>query len=171
MPQARSKTMVTVAWIAEALNRADVVLAAPPARSHIVRVPPVGQGRLVARFVLPLRLCPTLNAFAEMPFYARKQLKTEAAALMLAQTRFQRGPLLRGRPFVRAVRFSSVEADRDSGWCKVAVDRLTGKHGGLGYLEDDKPSKLDLHAWWEPVAPKHGFVLVELWTGARAVAA
>ena len=167
-PKSPARPVVDVAWIAEALNRADVILAAPPAKAHIVRVRPVGQGRLVARFVLPLTLAPTLNAFAELPHYARKKIKTAAAGLMLAQVRFQRGPLLSGRPFVRAVRFSSVEVDRDSGWCKVAIDRLTGKHGGLGYLEDDKPSKLDLHAWWEPAPPKRGFVLVELWTGASA---
>jgi hypothetical protein len=152
------------AWIADALNRADAILAAPPSRPHIVRAKPVGQ--LVQRFVLPLEFCPPLNGFAELPFYRRAKIKSSATTLMLAQRRFRRGPVLAGRPFVRAVRFSSAEVDRDSGWCKVAVDRLTGKHHGLGLIVDDKPSRLDLQAWWEPVPPKRGFVLVEVWTGS-----
>jgi hypothetical protein len=87
---------------------------------------------------------------------------------------------------VRALRLSSTEPDRDSGWPKVPVDRLCiGKRMrpkrvrlevwralaarmppvGLGWLRDDRPSALDLRAWWEPAAPGEGLVYLELWTG------
>lgn len=159
-PRAR----LDASWVATRLNRASATLAAAPARSHIVRPSPAGQ--LVGRFVLPLELCLPLNRFAELQGYARKRIKDAAALLMLNQRRFERAPApLPGRPMVRAVRFSSVEVDRDSGWCKVPVDRLTGKHGGLNLIEDDKPSRLQLEAWWEPAPPREGFVLVELFTG------
>lgn len=156
---------IDAAWISSCLNRADAVLAAPIAKPHIVRVAPVGA--LVARFVLPLDFCPSLNRFAELPSFARKRVKDQVATLMLVQQRFMRRlEPLPGRPFVRAIRFTSVEADRDASWCKVPVDRLTGKHGGLGFIQDDRPSKLDLRTWWEPVPPKCGFVLLEVFSGA-----
>ena len=153
------------AWVAEHLNRALATLAAPPAKPHIERSVPVGL--LVARFVLPLELCLPLNRFAELKGYARKRIKDAATLLMLSQCRERPPSPLPGRPDLRAVRFSSVEVDRDSGWCKVPVDRLTGAHGGLGLIEDDKPSKLNLACWWEPAPPKAGFVLVELYTGEK----
>jgi hypothetical protein len=92
---------------------------------------------------------------------------------------------------VRALRLSSVEPDRESGWSKVPVDRLCiGKRQrprnlrpdvwralaarmppvGLGWLKDDRPSMLDLRAWWEPAPPRRGLVYLELWTGEAAVA-
>ena len=161
-----AKPRLDAAWVADKRNRASAILAAPPAKAHIVRTEPVGF--LVARFVLPLELCVPLNRFAELQGYARKRIKGTAALLMLMQRGFERAPQpLSGRPMVRAVRFSSVEVDRDSGWCKVPVDRLTAAHGGLGLIEDDKPSKLDLACWWEPALPKAGFVLIELYTGTR----
>jgi hypothetical protein len=170
---------------AAALRLAREVLAAPPARAHIVR--PDGVGELVRTWVLPLDLCPALNALAEMEGWARQRVKKNALALMLAQSggRCAPGPLP-GRPTVRALRLSSVEPDRDSGWPKVPVDRLCiGKRTrprnvlpevwralaprmppvGLGWLRDDRPSALDLRAWWEPAPPGQGLVFVELWTG------
>jgi hypothetical protein len=152
------------AWFADCRNRARATLESPPARPHVVRVEPVGV--LVASFVLPLELCPTLNAFAELPFYARHKIKGQALLVMRAQLRDKLLAALPGRPFVRAIRFSSAEVDRDSGWCKVAIDRLTGKHGGLGLIVDDKPRLLNLQAWWEPAPPKRGFCLVDVFTGS-----
>jgi hypothetical protein len=171
-----------------ACRRALAVLAAPPARPHIVR--PEALGELAGVWALPLELCPTLNALAEMPSWARQRIKANALALMLAQTEGRLAPApLPGRPLVRALRLSSVEPDRDSGWPKVPVDRLCvgrrlrPKHlradvwralatrmrpVGLGWLRDDRPSTLDLRAWWEPAAPGEGFVYVELWTGEEA---
>lgn len=142
---------------------ASEVLSRPPARPHIVRPEPVGD--LVARFVLPLELCPTLNAFAEWPSWRRQRCKSNAFAVMLGQCRRRWAEPLAGRPVVLAVRLSSVAPDRDSGWCKVPVDRLTGKHGGLGLLRDDRPSAIDLSHWWEPARPGSGCVLLEVWTG------
>src|ERR1700678_4024779 len=170
---------------AAAAQRARATLTAPPTQTHILRPEPAGE--LVGTWALPLELCPTLNALAEMPSWARQQVKKNALALMLAQSggRCAPGPLP-GRPMVRALRLSSVEPDRDSGWPKVPVDRLCiGKRKkpthlrpevwralasrvppvGLGWLRDDRPSALDLRAWWEPAPPGQGLVYLELWTG------
>jgi hypothetical protein len=157
------RVRLDAAWFAACRNRARATLESPPAKAHIVRVEPVGT--LVASFILPLELCPPLNRFAELPSYARHKLKGQALLVMRSQLRDRVKDPLPGRPFVRAIRFSSVEVDRDSGWAKVAIDRLTGKHGGLGLIEDDRPSKLNLQAHWEPAPRSHGFVFVELFTG------
>ncbi len=147
----------------DCLRRAEEILSKPPAREWISRVPPCGG--LVARFALPLSVCPTLNEFAEMPSYERKKRKATAGALMLQQNNGRRHPKpLPGRPQALAVRFSSQEPDRDSAWCKFAIDRLT-VDGGLGFLIDDKPKCLDLHHWWEPIGPKQGFALIMLYDG------
>jgi len=63
---------------------------------------------------------------------------------------------------VLCVRFSSVEPDHESGWCKNPVDRLRGGKMGLGFLVDDAPRFLELRTWWEPSPPKKGFVFVEV---------
>jgi hypothetical protein len=176
---------------AEARLLARQVLAEPPARSHILRPDPIGQ--FVGAWVLPLELCPAFNALAEMPSWARQQVKKNALAVMLAQSGGRCAPApLPGRPMARALRLSSVEPDRDSGWPKVPVDRLCiGKRQkpkqlradvwralvsrmppvGLGWLRDDRPSALDLRAWWEPAPPGHGLVYLELWTGEAVEAA
>lgn len=159
------KARLDVAWVAARINQAQATLRAPPVHAHIERSLAVGAP--VALFVLPLELCLPLNRFAELAGYARKRIKDAALLLMLAQRRFERARApLPGRPFLRAVRFSSVEVDRDSGWCKVPVDRLTAANGGLGLIRDDKPSALRLEAWWEPAPRGQGFVLLDLYTGA-----
>lgn len=133
-----------------------------PPPEHVVRAEP--QGLLVARFVLPLECCPTLNAFAEMPTWKRLKLKKQALLLMRVQ-HDHRLPMVPGRPWVRAIRFSSVEPDRDAAWTKIALDRCTGKHGGLGLIQDDKPSRLDMHFWWERAPKGAGFCLFDVFTG------
>lgn len=149
---------------AAALAQARETLSRPPARPFIERH--AGVGRSVAAFVLPLGLCPTLNAFAEMPSWARKRIKNDALALMLRQHGGYRADApLPGRPMVLAVRFSSREPDRDSAWTKVPLDRLTSKKGGLGLISDDRPSALDARAWWEPAPKNKGAVYLEVWTG------
>ena len=190
----RTRAPVKPFVIADARAMAATILAAPVAKLHIERPAP-SAGQFVASWVLPLESCPRLNALAEMPNWARKKLKTAALKTMLAQCGGKRQSVpLPGRPVVRAVRFSSVEPDRDSSFTKVPVDRLcVGKRKrpkimehltprqwkeaqakmgpvDLGYLADDKPSMLDLQAWWEPCAPKQGCVYIELWTGADVVA-
>jgi hypothetical protein len=157
---ARSPLRLSPAWFAEAKNRAEQTLSLPPAKSHIVRSEP--RGMLAARFALPLSVCPTLNAFAEMESWRRGRLKEEC--LLLMRTQYRERARVIARPYVRAVRFSSTEPDRDSGWPKVPVDRLTSKHAGLGLIEDDKPSVLDLRYWHEPASPGKGFVYLELWS-------
>lgn len=149
--------------VAAALARADLVLSLPPEHARIERR--AGVGALVVRFVLPLRLCPGTNAYAELERWQRDKLKEAALVTMRAQ-QYRRPAPLPGRPMVRCVRFSVRAPDRESGWCKVPVDRLTTKHGGLGFISDDRDEAIDLRVWWEPVAPGRGLVLVEVWTGA-----
>lgn len=181
--------------IADAMALAATILAAPPAKPHIERPAP-SAGIFVASWVLPLEVCPRLNALAEMPGFARKKLKTAALKIMLRQCGMRRASApLSGRPVVRIVRFSSHEPDKGSAWEKIPVDRLCiGKRTrpkllkhltpaewkaaqlkmgpvDLGYLADDRPSAMDLQAWWEPCPPKQGCVYIELWTGADVVVA
>jgi hypothetical protein len=67
---------------------------------------------------------------------------------------------LSGRPQVLAVRFSSVESDPYCDFGKIPVDCLKK----LGLIVDDRGSCIELRQWWEPAAPKRGFVLVEVWS-------
>ncbi len=157
-----SRTPPTPFRVDEALALADDVLSRPPARSHIER--PVRRGALVARFALELKLCPPLNALAEMPGWRRKKLKDACLIRMLGQHGRRREPLP-GRPAVYAVRLSSRATDDESGWCKIPVDRLqVGEQGHreLGFLRDDSPDAVELHAWWEPCPPKKGCVVIEV---------
>lgn len=148
-------------------------------------------GRLVQRNCefagyLPLALCPGLNAYAEMASWQRTKIKRSALGLLLAQHGGKRRTPLAGRPTVRLTRFSSVEPDAHSAWSKVPVDCLVAswvrggkKHDGMGFLEDDRPSKLELVTLWKPAKPNAGFVLVEVlsdtgeqcaWGGGLAMA-
>lgn len=145
---------------------ASLALEQPPAQDHIERAePPPGAFR-VARFVLPLDICPGLNAFAEMVPWKRLKLKKQCLLFMRSQQP-DRLPMLDGRPWARAVRFSSVEPDRDNGWTKLPVDRLTPKHGGLGLIADDRPKAFELHSWWEPAPKGAGFALLDLYIRPR----
>lgn len=177
--------------IQEALSMVSRILAVPPAQGHIERPAPAA-GKLVGVWMLPLHLCPRLNALAELPNWARQKLKDAALKTMLEQSGLRRAAKpLPGRPVVRATRFSSVEPDKESSFTKIPVDRLcVGRRTrpdtiapeawkrmqalagpvGLGLLRDDKPSALDLQAWWEPCPPGKGCVYVELWTGDSVAA-
>jgi hypothetical protein len=151
------------AWVASALNRADATLAAPPSRPHLKRVAPVG--RCVQRFVLPLELCQPQNRTRHGAPWMLGKVKRELGLLMFVQARGKRRAPLPGRPFVRCVRFSTVEPDRYADWAKAAVDRLTSKKDGLGFLRDDRPADVEVDQAWEYAAPSRGFCLVEVWTG------
>ena len=153
-------------WIRDALQMASVIQGASPARAHIER--PKRTGELVQLFVVPLELSPLFNKFGEMEGWRRQKIKDAATALMRSQMSEQRSAPLPGRPLICAIRFSSHECDPESGWTKVPVDRLTPKHGGLGFIEDDRGSKIQLRAWWEPAPPGKGFTLLEVWTGGQA---
>lgn len=139
---------------------AERALSQPPPE-HVERAEP--RGLRVARFVLPLNLCPLLNEMAEMPGWKRGKIKSQLLLLMRSQLPPVRLPMLAGRPTVVGIRFSSVESDPDGAFVKFAIDRLTAKHGGLGLIQDDKGSKLKQHTWWEPAPRSAGFVLLDLY--------
>jgi hypothetical protein len=140
-------------------------LSQEPAQDHIER--PALRGIAIARFVLPLRLCPPLNRLSRAGTasagWALGKMKREALGLMQVQLqgKLPKEPLP-GRPQVLCVRFSSVEPDHESGWCKNPVDRLRVGKMGLGFLVDDAPRFLELRTWWEPAKRSCGFVFVEL---------
>lgn len=147
--------------IAACRRFARFALANPPA-AHIDRQEP--QGLLVSSFILPLELCPTLNAYAQMPHWKRAKIKGQLLLLMRAQQP-HRLPTIPGRPWARAIRFSSVEGDADNAFAKMAIDRLTPKNHGLGLIADDRPKMLSLHTWWEPAPRGAGFVQIDVFTG------
>jgi hypothetical protein len=165
LPRPKVRPPVDAAWIADALNRADAILAAPPARSHVVRVKPVGA--LVQRFVLPLELVAPQNRTRHGKPWILGKLKEDVGLLMLRQAGFRKqSRALPGRPMVRCVRFSSVEPDKYNDGFKFAIDRLCWGPNRLGYLRDDRPADADVHQLWEYAPPKQGFGLVEVFSGA-----
>ena len=147
------------------LALADEALAAPPARPHIIR--PVPLGVRIARFALPLELCKPMNRIArrgtQAAGWALGAMKEQAFHIMRRQQSPRSAPLP-GRPQVLCIRFSSSEPDKYADWQKNPVDRLrvnaptAKKRLGLGFIVDDKPSCIDLQAWWELARPKQGFV-------------
>lgn len=155
--------------IADCMAFASAALLVPPARPHIVRAAPVGKA--IWQCVLPLEFCPPINVFKDQPVWMRTKNRRRCRQMMLAQHGIHCQEVLRrteplpGRPMVRAIRFSSVECDAHNGWTKIPIDRLTGKHGGLGFLVDDRPTCVDLHPWWEPAPRGRGFCLIEVWSG------
>ena len=153
-----------------ALVQADAILAAPPAFSHIERV--AGVGELVRRFAVPIELCPTTNETRHQKGWQLAKTKTNLFAVMLQQTRMIRSKPLLGRPMLRCIRFSSKEPDKYSDWMKMAVDRLLVGESlddkRLGYLSEDCPARVDVHAWWEQAPRGEGFCVIEIWTGEPA---
>lgn len=156
---ARTKSPPAPFSYLDCLRRADETLAMPPRWSWVQRVR--GRGECVARFALPLSLCPTLNAFAEMPSWKRAKLKTQVGHLMLIQNggRRRRSPLA-GRPLVRAIRFSCRPPDDDSAWIKIPTDVLKSK---LGFIQDDSPRAVERVTWSEWAPRCAGFALLEVW--------
>ncbi len=152
--------------VSDAFALTDAVLAAPPARLHIVRPEP--RGTCVARFGLPLEFCQPMNRIArrgtQAAGWALAKYKSDLFALMASQHRRRESPLP-GRPQVLCMRVSSLEPDKYSDWQKNPVDRLRADSKGLGFIVDDRPSCVDLHAWWEPGPRGNGCVLIEVWSG------
>jgi len=148
------------------MARAADVFAHPPAKAHIVR--PTPRGELVARFWLPLELCAPMNRIArrgtQAAGWALGKMKTDAFRLMAAQHARRKAPLP-GRPQVLCLRLSSVEPDKYADWQKNPVDRLRDDDKGLRFIVDDRPSCIDLHAWWEPAKRGDGCVLIDVRTG------
>lgn len=148
----------------EAFSLVDAVLAAPPARAHIVRPEP--RGVLVARFALPLDLCKPMNRIArrgtQNAGWALGEMK-ETTFLRMYGQHARRDQPLPGRPQVLCLRLSSSEPDKYSDWQKNPVDRLRATPKlGLGFIVDDRPSCVDLHAWWEPGPRGNGCVVIEV---------
>lgn len=148
------------AWRADALNRADAILAAPPARPHIERVS--GKGHLVQRFALPLDLCPSSNLTRHGKPWVLGKMKERLSVLMFVQAKGGRRAPLPGRPMVRCVRFSALAPDKYADFGKLPIDVLKK----LRYIVDDRQSVCDVNQWWEPGPRGNGMVLVEVWTGA-----
>lgn len=143
----------------EALLLAERVLTLPPARPHIVR--PVPRGRVVVRFALPLSLCQPQNRTRHGQPWALGKLKADVLLRMLSQ-HGRRSEPLPGRPQVLCLRLSSGACDKYADFGKHAIDRLTGKHGGLGFLRDDREADAEIHQWCEPAKRNQGCVVIEV---------
>ncbi|HEX2879694.1 MAG TPA: hypothetical protein VHO25_09150 [Polyangiaceae bacterium] len=138
----------------------------PPADPRIER--PKIRGDRVVDFVLPLDLAPTTNFTGQSGFASQKwrihKLKKDVLLYMLAQHPRRSTPLP-GRPQVIAVRFSSAAIDDSANGAKIAIDRLTVKNGGLGYITDDRFHVCNQRSWWEPAPKLKGFQYVAVYTG------
>jgi hypothetical protein len=145
----------------ECLSRARATFAAPPKWEWTRRVEP--RGDLVAQFALPLELCPTSNQRMRGGIkqrFAEAALKKTALKMMKLQLG-QGVAMLRGRPLVRAVRFSCQETDATSDWSKIPTDRLID----LGLIYDDAPRYCEHVQWSEYAKRGEGFVYLDVWTG------
>lgn len=159
-------------------------LSVPPRHPWITRPEP--RGRLVARFVLPLELCPTSNEgvrhragwqLAKHRKDVLGALKSQVYALRDCLPAFGLRVLtwpvgvfaapLPGRPQVLAVRFSARAPDAGADWAKTPIDCLTVRHRGVGLIQDDSPYRCDQRQWWEPTprGERGGWCVVSVWTG------
>ena len=168
---------VPFSWWRIAVGFAQEKLARPVVHPLTRRHPPVGD--VVARFAIPLALCPTTNDTRERPSWWHKKHRDELFTVMAPQfltARLVRGKALPGRPQVRCVRFSSVPTDPCADWAKTAVDRLIlplyvtrkGKRVDckrFGILADDTLEAVDEYQWWEPAPPGEGCAYIEIRTG------
>jgi hypothetical protein len=162
----------------ESLANARRILAEPVALPWIERPRPIGG--VVARFALPLGLCPTSNGTRRKPdwFYVRQRDGLFQAMLPgFLESRRVRGKPLSGRPQVHAVRLCPAAPDALSDWGKSAIDRLIMplrfvRKGvwvdckRFGMIEDDRPALADVKQWWEPCPAALGCVLITVRTGA-----
>lgn len=149
-------------------DHAEQVAAAlelPHAIQDFIR-PVLRESPVVARFALPLQLCPTRNAGRREQPWQRKRLRDEVLASMRMQWTGQREaapPLpLAGRPQVIAIRFSTSPPDVDGGFAKQAIDCLTPAARGLGIIRDDGLRAVDRVEFWEQGARGRGFVWIEV---------
>ncbi|MGK3995152.1 hypothetical protein [Sorangium sp. So ce1024] len=176
--------------IVAAWATARATLSVPPTHPRVQRREP--EGRFVAGWVLPLDMVPGVNSLNGRTGWQKGAARDRVRKEMLRQSSQQRPDApLAGRPFVRVIRFSSVEPDGDQAFSKLPVDALLvdkpkrpkgmpkemweqirrsvkPNPKKLGYLVDDKPACIDLFVSWEPAPPGRGCVLVEVWTGRGA---
>jgi len=140
--------------------RAAHALSRPPELPHIKRPKPRRQ--VVARFALPLELCPTTNSTRHADGRALGRLKKTLGDMMFMQYGGRAEGPLPGRAQVICRRFSSVETDPYADWAKFAVDKLMVGRNRLGLIRDDKGSDIELHQVWEPAPPGKGCVILEV---------
>lgn len=162
---------------AACLAFAEGALSLPPAREHIERAAPAPGAQLLARFVLPLELCKSGNPRGYEQPWQHERVKKALHLRMLVQLggRPWAAPAP-GRPFVRCIRFSSVEPDAFADSFKAPVDILTGPDARgarraskraprrLNVIADDNARAIRLSQHWEPAPQKHGFGLIEVWS-------
>ncbi len=137
----------------------------------------------IARFELPLSVCPTANVWGTASGaagWARAHVKRNCWEIMLRQymRQFGRMPYSRYNPAgvvfeagdvsrrVVCTRYSSMQPDKYSGWSKVPVDLLQvprrNRQRGLGLIWDDSPRHTDVEERWEYAPRKTGKVIVEV---------
>jgi hypothetical protein len=123
-----------------------------------------GKGRLLYRFVVPLAVAKPTNAARHAQGWMLAKCKKRAYQLMSLQT--TNPQLLGGRPFIRCIRFSSVECDAYANHGKIPVDVLmVGDKNRLGIIRDDAPRYVEIKEWWEYSKKGYGFELVEVFSG------
>lgn len=167
---------------AEAIELAERILAAPPARDFIQR--PALLPHVVFRAVVPAELCLEANKLAtgvmQRCYWKLGKLKAELWSELSSQSI----PWLKYRPWwpldldhrpqVIAVKFSSHSNDAGSNPGKAAIDMLTVRkllnakeqrytEHRLGIIRDDRRSEAEQISWWEPLPRKyHAFLLLEV---------
>lgn len=125
---------------------------------------------MIARWVLPLRSCPTANQFfAGLHWSKRTKIKKDTLTHMLAQSGRSPKPLP-GKPLILATRYSSQELDPDqkTSWLKVPLDCLRVK-GGLGWIVDDSARHIDVRCFEAKARRGKGECVIELWEDENEV--
>jgi hypothetical protein len=156
--------------VAASLRYAGEVLSRPPALPYLRRPEP--RGELVARFAVPLELCPTGNAVRHGKGYRLGDMKAALWDLLHIQNRMQtRKTPLDGRPQVLCLRLSAVQSDPYCDWAKFPIDMLCAPKGlirkhRLGFLAGDRLKEADIWQWWEPSPKASECAYLEIRTGA-----
>lgn len=180
MAKVHAGDMVFLAGRNRRLAWVESVLSVPPKLSTVER--PELHGDRVQRFVLPNEICKPTNATRHGQAWALGVAKKRIWDLMFMQAGGLREAVMLGRPQIIAIRFSSSESDPYADWAKAAVDMLrlwrdtrekhpitkkivVRKIRGLGFIDDDKGSHIELRQRWEPCKPKQGFTYIEIRTG------
>jgi len=166
----------------KALQQADRILAAPPARSFIQR--PTLLGNVIFRAALPSGVCVAANAASRRAYVMNPWAISAIKSKLWTQMETQSIPWLRyrwawpvegsPRPQVVAVKFSSQAPDVGSNPGKAAIDMLTchrlldrkkqryTEHR-LGIIRDDRPACVEqIHRWEFLPKAEAAFLLLEV---------
>lgn len=128
---------------------------------------------LVAKFVLPLELCPTTNATIGSHWSTVTKLRKRCHVRMLAAyfRRFNGPPPARlanpiPRRLVVCTRHSSTQPDAHANWSKIPVDvlsRRTAEHPKrLSLIWDDSPKHAQIEERWEKAPRGEGYCTIEV---------